>query len=67
MRDKKERGRSAGIHLGVQTTPKLTEEQVGEMRELRARGLTLREIAERYGVSISTTCNIVNRKTWKGC
>jgi hypothetical protein len=41
---------------------KLTEEAV---REIRASTLKLRELAERYGISISQVSDIRRRKTWK--
>jgi DNA-binding MarR family transcriptional regulator len=41
------------------------EPQVIEMRELRQSGAKLRELAERYGVTISAVSMICNRKVWK--
>lgn len=44
---------------------KVLEPQVIEMRELRQSGAKLRELAERYGVTISAVSMICNRKVWK--
>jgi len=40
----------------------LTEEQRGDIREWGEKGLTLKELASEYGVSISTIQKIVNDK-----
>lgn len=42
----------------------LTESQVLEIRELRARGTKLRVIAEMYGVGMSVISGIVYRNNW---
>lgn len=44
---------------------KLTESNVIEIRMLRAIGMTLMEIASRYGVSAGTISSAVRRVTWK--
>ena len=45
---------------------KLTEADVVAIREMRARGATLREISKTYGLrSDSSVLNITNRKSWK--
>lgn len=45
---------------------KLTKEEVVEMRELYATGnYVLRELSEKFGVSISVVWRVVNNKTWK--
>jgi hypothetical protein len=36
--------------------PRITREQIAEMRRLRGEGLKLREIAARLGVSINSAC-----------
>lgn len=44
---------------------KLTETQVVSMRSERAKAnVTLRALAEKYGVSIANVNYIVRRKTW---
>lgn len=45
---------------------KLTEEQVAEIRRLKATSaVTYRELSERFGVSAGVLCNIVSGKRWK--
>ena len=45
---------------------KLTNEQVTEIRTLyEAGGITQKELAKRYGVSISQICKIVNGYYWR--
>lgn len=44
---------------------KVTDVVVNLMRELRNDGITLREIADRFGVTIAQVSNIVNFKQWK--
>ncbi len=46
-------------------TSKLTEPDVIAMRDERIAGATLREIAERYGCSITMVSNIVHGRAWK--
>lgn len=42
----------------------LSSAQVAEVRELRKSGMTLKEIAARYGVHFSTISLICNNKRW---
>lgn len=44
---------------------KLTWEKVIKIRQERASGSLLTEIANRYGVSISSICGITNGRSWK--
>ena len=44
---------------------KLTTRQVCEMREARAKGVSLRELAERYGVKPATVKSVCGRRLWK--
>jgi len=44
---------------------KLTADQVLQIRDLRAQGVTPKEIAARFNVSESNITMIVNRRTWK--
>ena len=44
---------------------KLTEDDVRQIRVLRSHGLTYREIAKRFGVSISAIVNIIRGTTWR--
>jgi HNH endonuclease len=46
------------------TSSKLTESNVREIRRLRFEGVGRNELAERYGVTPVTVHNIVTRKTW---
>jgi hypothetical protein len=43
---------------------KLTSAQVRELRARRADGLTYRQLAAQFGISDSSACAAVNRKTW---
>jgi len=43
---------------------KLTDEKVRKLRELRAGGLTYRQLAAEFGISDVSACAAVNRKTW---
>jgi hypothetical protein len=44
---------------------KLTELAVREMRALRAAGMELRPIAQRFGIAMGTTSMVLNRRTWR--
>lgn len=45
---------------------KLTPDQVLEMRALRATGITLRELSEKYGVAIPTVYDATTKhRNWK--
>lgn len=44
---------------------KLTEDQVHEIRSLRESGMSLKAIAEKFPVSVSTIHLIVSGKNWK--
>jgi hypothetical protein len=44
----------------------LTDDEVSEMRVMRAAGATLRECAERFGVSTTTASNVVNFRVHNG-
>lgn len=68
---RKENERHAWRVLGKNTRgsrhrlAKLTEEDVAEMRELRAKGWTLERLSERYDIGISHTLRVVNREVWR--
>lgn len=64
-RDAKKRGGSArrsGIRHGL---AKLTEKDVLAIREMRSTGAFYKDIAARFGVSISPVATILSGKTWK--
>lgn len=44
---------------------KLSEDQVRDVRKLRAEGLTLREIGDAFGVTESNVHYICSRKSWR--
>lgn len=44
---------------------KLTKSDVCEIRALRVDGWLLREIAEKYGIRLTTVSAIIRNKTWK--
>lgn len=43
----------------------LTEDDVREMRRLRLQGMTLKALANRYGIHLGSVSNICSRKSWK--
>jgi hypothetical protein len=43
----------------------LTEDNVRQMRQLRREGVSVQEIAQRFGMSRDHTSRILNRKLWK--
>lgn len=44
---------------------KLTEEKVIHMRTLHTNGKTLGELSAKFGVAVSTVCQIVKRDRWR--
>lgn len=44
---------------------KIKEQDVLQIRDLRAKGMKLKEIAINYNLAISTICGITNNKRWK--
>jgi NUMOD4 motif/HNH endonuclease len=44
---------------------KLTDADVNKIRELRASGIILRELSDRFGVAKSVISNVSNYKAWK--
>jgi len=42
----------------------MTEELVKKLREDRKQNITYDQLAAKYGISRSTCCQIVNKKTW---
>lgn len=65
MQDKVDAGNT--IRGEQHHSAKLTCIKVQEIRRKRRNGVTLREIAEDYGISIPACDNIVKDKTWKEC
>lgn len=65
MQDRKNRGRQNYRVGSRHGRAKLTEEQVKEIRALKAKGELQYRLAERYGVSAFTLSLIVRRKIWK--
>jgi LysM repeat protein len=67
------RGLQSGVHTHPERYPrgeakpntKLTNVQVIEMRHERQAGMTLKALAHRYGVGISTIHRIVTGQTWQ--
>lgn len=43
---------------------RLVEANVVEMRRLRTAGASVKELAERFGVSTNHVTDIINRKRW---
>jgi hypothetical protein len=56
----------AAINAPSAVRQKLTPGQAREIRDSYARGgVTQRQLADAYGVSIGTICPLINGKTWK--
>jgi DNA invertase Pin-like site-specific DNA recombinase len=60
----KEKGRAARLKGEAHGRAKLTADQVREIRRLRAEGLTLKIIADMFGVHLSQISNVVRGKQW---
>jgi hypothetical protein len=58
-----------GLHLVQRGSDhpcaKLTEDQVREIRNLRAQGHLLEELAEKFGIRFQAVSSICRRQTWK--
>lgn len=61
MRDMTEKGR----RLGLKNAAKLTAADVAQLRSEAERGVTNRDLACRYGVSVACVSYIVRRITWR--
>ena len=62
----KEEGQGAKKKQYVsQTTAKLTMEQVQEMRQLRAEGVTTHEAAKRYGITQGAAAKVMRGDSWR--
>ena len=44
---------------------KLTESDVKEIRHLKEKGLRLTDLSNKFGVSVTNVCDIVNKRSWK--
>ena len=65
MRDALSRGHRNNLPKGEHHCHhKLTANQVKEIRSLRASGIAGSDLAAQYGVSQSTICDIIMRRTW---
>lgn len=65
VNDKVAKGRSHHPTGAKNPTTILTEDQVREIRRLRATtDLTIPQIAARYGVALSTVSHIIQRRNW---
>jgi HNH endonuclease len=51
--------------MGSRANAKLTEEQVMDIRRLRAQCTSVRELADRYGVTTQNIEAVVYRRTWR--
>lgn len=77
VRDGTRKGKCVGDASGVRRHPervargetsgtaKLREQDVIGIRSLAASGVTHREIAEQFGVTVFNISAVVRRKTWK--
>ena len=51
--------------MGSRANAKLTEEQVAEIRRLRADGESFSDLAGRFGVTYVNILAVVYRRTWR--
>lgn len=58
-------GPGRGVKGSASKAAKVTEAQVRAMRAAHASGTTTLELAARYGLSFSSTRDIITRKTWR--
>lgn len=69
QKENNDRSRAAGRHNPAkgsrQHDAKLTESDIPVIRQMRKDGMVLREIAEKYSISIAKISEIVNHKAWK--
>jgi hypothetical protein len=65
MRDMERKGRARHRNGEAVNFAKLTAADVVIVRELAAKGVTLRALAKEYGVSPTAISLIVSRKNWK--
>lgn len=65
MHDMESRHRKRQVRGEEVGNSKLTTESVRHIRAMRRDGHTLREVAERFGVTIAQVSNIANRKCWR--
>lgn len=64
VKDRDSKGRTAK-HLGMENgRALLNEEKVREIKHLRATGLTYKEVANRFGVSVGCVSHILNGRHW---
>ena len=63
-RDCIEKGRFKVLPGSKNHNSKLTEVKVKQMRELRQCGLTIKELADNFGTSISNASRICNYRMW---
>ena len=60
------KGRGRGARSGeAHHNAKLNEKQIAEIRSLRSNGLTLKEIADVYGINFRHVSRIVNFQRWR--
>ena len=64
-RRSRDAGRANAAKGSQQPRAKLTEADIPVIRQMRKDGMILREIAEKYSISIAKISEIVNHKAWK--
>jgi DNA invertase Pin-like site-specific DNA recombinase len=57
--------RAAKLAATRRKTAKLTMEQVQEMRQLRAEGVTTHEAAKRYGITQGAAAKVMRGDSWR--
>ena len=65
VRDRDSKGRHVALRGSAHGCALLTEEQVSELRTLFSKGVSRQELASRFGIAHSHTCNIINRRCWR--
>jgi uncharacterized protein YjcR len=59
------RDKKAVARHSTRRREKINEAQVREIRQLRAEGVSLRSLAEQYGIQPNTVHLIARRKRWR--
>ena len=65
IKSKKGRARGKVMHGESNPASKLTKKQVRYLRHLRRNGWTLKELSNKYAVSIATVHRAINYVTWR--
>jgi hypothetical protein len=62
-RDRKNKGRNNNVRNEKHAMAKWSDAEIAEMRRMRSEGGSLKEIAYKFGVSISHACGVTKNRT----